>query len=487
MVPFTASSSPIGTATTVRSGRALLRRCLWAVPLFLLVLSSCPFLLKNDLALAHQAQDAAPQDTQTSGPPAESQPLPQSRESSPPLDTIARNFAQRLSDALGTPAPEDGLGSYGIKKSIDFLTAPATWLLVLAVLFFWWYRRPLDTFLLNLKSIKVGEIELTRERLDEIKWEFAEWNVDSFGTLGTPAQGEVILLDFFSLRAYPAYKIGITLSHPYFSLDWQRWLPWLKEREVRLALEESRVRTSPYFLDPNPPKDFDAVKTQLFSFFLCLGNLYGFAKAPPSSPPRITRPIDLETAVNYLQRAIALSPRSGIGYAYFCLGAIRGLLGLELFDLGIHNPVLQGEARALMRGAIEDLQQAEKNGMRTASQYHLQGYLLFLLEETADAAQAWKTAAVMIGTSPKMYFNYACALAKLKQYTEALTALEEAVALDDALFAQNPGGYPRFDARRKSQEMAEGAEFAPFWPGSADLRAQHARSRTGKTFREITA
>jgi tetratricopeptide (TPR) repeat protein len=104
-----------------------------------------------------------------------------------------------------------------------------------------------------------------------------------------------------------------------------------------------------------------------------------------------------------------------------------------------------------------------------------------MLGRKEEAAEAWKKAAMEIGTSPKMYFNYACVLSELRKYADALTALEKAINLDLA-FPE----HKQFYVREKAKRSPEGSEFKPFWPGSQNEEATNARSAGGKTFAELT-
>lgn len=87
--------------------------------------------------------------------------------------------------------------------------------------------------------------------------------------------------------------------------------------------------------------------------------------------------------------------------------------------------------------------------------------------------------------SPKLYFNYACALAELKRYSEALTALEESIHLDDDYEnLETSQTEEKFNSRAKAYSD-DGAELAPFWPGSFNTEARAATSQSGKTFDEL--
>ena len=106
------------------------------------------------------------------------------------------------------------------------------------------------------------------------------------------------------------------------------------------------------------------------------------------------RPVDFESSIFYLRKAIALKPELGgepqntIGYANFCLATVTGLLGVELLD-GNNNTAIQADGKALIGDAIEALQRAEKSAP-PALQYHLKAYLLFFLDDFDAAAIAWR-------------------------------------------------------------------------------------------------
>jgi tetratricopeptide (TPR) repeat protein len=225
-----------------------------------------------------------------------------------------------------------------------------------------------------------------------------------------------------------------------------------------------------------------------------LGNYYGFVRRRGNAA---NRPVDLESSIYFLQRAIDLKPQAGesmeltVGYAEFCMGMVKGMLGDELTNPA--NPdvanlqekelrKLQQEGQDLMTEAVELLQQAATKGQHLPGQYHLRAYLLFSLGSIDEAAKVWGQGAKQARPpSSTLYFNQACALAKLGKYSESLTALESAVEIVARRGIGLSGFDPRLVARDANNQ--EGAELSPFRTGQGE--AAKALSAKGKSFDQI--
>ena len=110
-------------------------------------------------------------------------------------------------------------------------------------------------------------------------------------------------------------------------------LPWLRNLEARLTMEAEKHKLSRHFREARSSQDFLETKKGLFRAMVSLGNYYGFVRRRGST---VNRPVDLESSVYFLQRAINLKPQAGermeltVGYAEFCMGMVKGMLGDEL-------------------------------------------------------------------------------------------------------------------------------------------------------------
>lgn len=289
------------------------------------------------------------------------------------------------------------------------------------------------------------------------------------------------MLNFIGFRDYPVFKAGSTLADPYVEVNWPQLRPWLDDVEPRLALAERRVRVSRYFRDKDPPEEYLYLKSQIYNFLLCIGNFYGFTRLP--QPSVENRPVDLERSIHYLMKAAGWYPEEG--FTYFCIAAVKGILGIELYETGKqkNNTVLVAEAESLMRSALIDFGTAESRKHELPLQYHLKGYLLCLLGYYKESAEAWKIAAERVGTSPKMHFNRACVLALLKDYAGALTSLEKAVSL---AASDNLPASQKFDVNA-NVSSDDGREFDCFRQESPkyDQATSLAVSTSGRTFKDI--
>jgi tetratricopeptide (TPR) repeat protein len=190
-----------------------------------------------------------------------------------------------------------------------------------------------------------------------------------------------------------------------------------------------------------------------------------------------------------LEKAIDLRPKlaapeTTTGYARFCLASIVGLLALQ-------RGVTAVERARLINSALLELKEAEANQHQPSYQFHLKAALFMTLGKAQEAADAWYEAAQRWKpSSAKMYFNRACALAKLEKYDEALTDLEVASEIYDQkkeaemkLGLSAEGGLPHFNPRTQAFDKDEGEEFKPF--RDQDPKAAEAKSRNGKTFQQI--
>jgi tetratricopeptide (TPR) repeat protein len=391
------------------------------------------------------------------------------------------DLLKEMTKSAAALRPQEGDSDYFWKRCADLITSPFLWTVLIAALVF---SEELGGILTGLRSLKIGPVELALAAIEGIKSDISGWKL----TFDVPPEGGgFVLSNLASLEDYPRLKVQRTLNKPFLNLDWNAVMPRLRILEARLATQEDRLRSSPYFVSEKPPDDFFSAKSNLFTLFVCVGNLYGFAR---SQDGIATRPVDIETSIFYLRKAIALRPELGgderetIGYASFCLATTSGLLGVELLDS--RDPALKAEGGTRVGDAIKALQRAEQHGYSPAEQYHLKGYLLFYLEKFEESAESWKEAATRWRPpSPKMYFNLACVMSKLRRYRDALNQLELAVSISDA--QKRTGPAPDFDPRRQARDTQEGAEFAAFWQTPPDPEADAARSDKGNSFQQITA
>jgi tetratricopeptide (TPR) repeat protein len=400
---------------------------------------------------------------------------------SPPSDSAdaaVSAFLRQLTASLS--AKPDSNRDYFRKKIIDLVTTPSLWIFAIVAILLVVFREQVSGLIENLQSVKIGSVELVRA-IGELATQLHSLDLN-------PDQEAVDadrLSNLAQFQSYPAFRIRETLDSPFIKMNWQATAARLRNLEMQLVLQEEHLLNSPDFQKENPPRNFVSARSQLFTMFVCFGNLYGFAKSPA---PTEHRPVDLETSTYFLQKAIALKPEVGaqaintIGYANFCMGAVEGLLGLELLG-GAAD--LKEDAWSLMTGALAKLAHAEANGHRPPYQDHLKAYLLFQLGRFAEAAESWKSAAtVWMPRSSKMYFNYACALSRLGKYGECLNQLERAVEIWQAQAAAGP---VEFDPRKDAKDPTEGGEFKPFWGEPPVQSAEEARSDSGKSFAQITA
>jgi tetratricopeptide (TPR) repeat protein len=389
---------------------------------------------------------------------------------------------EQLTKTLAAIAPQqDSDGDYFLKRLSDLITSP---LFIAAVVVAVVFREEFMGVLSGLQALKVGPLEVGLTSIEKVKIEMSEWNLKLTTAGGAVGQ---LVTDLADLETYPRRKIERTLDQPFFDLDWSSIIPMLRLQEARLTSLDDRLRSLPYFKSKRPPDDFIEAKSKLFTLYLRIGNLYGFARL---QNPIAGLPVDLKTSEFYLERAINLKPEIGqerentLGYANFCSAAVKGLLGLEL--LGGNAPGQQAAGRPLVREAIKALKKAEDNDYSPPILFHLRGTLFFYLDDFGEAEKSWRQAATQ-SESPKMYFNWACMLSKLGKYTEALTQLEQAIKIWDDLFPGRPAGQP-FDPRAQAIDQAAGEEFRPFWSIPPDPAAAAARStKTNRSFNQIVA
>jgi tetratricopeptide (TPR) repeat protein len=358
------------------------------------------------------------------------------------------------------------------KKIIDAFVNP--WLiLTLSVLIV--FHKQLRSLADSLQSLKIGPVELVRLAITEIKSEIDEGSLQF-----DVGRARIPISDFI---VYPQRIRNEIFSALAFPFHWQAEAVRLAVFEARLSIQEDRLRTSPLFDEEKPPKDFNAARLKLFSMYLSLANFYGFAE--PEAGPDINLARSLaDRAYSYIQKAVALRPDAGeelgktIGYARFCEGAIKGLRGLRVLKRDDDLSIEDGEI--LIREAIKAIALAERNEHAPPYQYHLKALLRFRLGDFKRAARDWRHAAQRFTPpSSRIYFNLACALSKLKKYSNALTELEHAIAID----MRNP--LREVNLRNEAwntEPDSPGAEFIDF-KNIGD--AQRARSASGKSFEEI--
>lgn len=207
--------------------------------------------------------------------------------------------------------------------------------------------------------------------------------------------------------------------------------------------------------------------------------------------------IDLESSMYFLRRAVELKPDRGedekltVGYAEFCMGAVNGLEGIRLTEQSAPATANDSGVTAIRRRgydlitlAISLLKRAAQKGQHLPCLYHLRAYMLLLRRgpgDAAEAAESWLLAAKQSRpVSAKMYFNRACALAKVPSYADALTALE--IAID---IVESRGiGRDQFDPRIDARDPAVSPELAPFRDRQSAAFSQ--RSANGRTFDDLT-
>jgi tetratricopeptide (TPR) repeat protein len=393
------------------------------------------------------------------------------------------------------PAPPESVRDYGWKRAEDFLWSLTTWifLVVLIVAISNWARIKVEVERLarSLQTVRLGPVELAVRGIDKIKADFSGWNLPLPGDVKTKY---VELTSLYSMGTYPRVKIAKTLDDPFFALDWPIITPRLSILEALVAVQEERLRSSPDFIDDKPQRELEDARGTLFDILITLGNLHGFALLPDWTNQRRSgfevesRFVNLETARFFLEKAIELRPKlpkpqTTIGYASFCLGAIKGLIGMQ-------DGVAEADRRRLINFALQDLHEAEENKHAPAYQYHLKAALLMTIGKVQEASEAWRQAAESWSPpSAKMFFNCACALSKLAKYKEALDELERAITIHDEKVeadkrkVQAAAGVPDFDPRGQALDAIEGEEFKPFRDG--DTVAVAAKSASGRTFSQI--
>jgi len=462
---------------SAHGNRALIGAARLLIWLFL-VLSAAPFLPAQLYA------DRPP----TAAASASAEPSDNSAASAATLQDQLRATLRSLSAALTPPAESER--DYRRKRFDDLFSSPALWItaiiFLLLVVFWIIYRKELRDLVGNLQTLKIGEyLELARVTVEEMRSfgeDDPEFENPAHQVVGAPLE------NFFSFLRYPEIKLADSLESPFIAMNWPP-LPLLRNLEAALSIQVDRLKASPHFREDHPPNDFNEARKRLFRALVSLGNYYGFVKRDG------TERIDLESAQYFLRRAIALRPEAGekvqltVGYAQFCLGAINGMLGIELLEQAQQNPqnlaapalaALRGRGQDLALAGIDLLERASTNGYRVPSQYHVKAYLLYCVGRIEDAAEAWLEAATLARPpSAKMYYNRACALARLARYADSLTALEQAVEL-----VRTRGvGADGFDPRTAARDPLEGAEFEPFRAG--DANAVNARSAHNRSFAEL--
>lgn len=386
------------------------------------------------IALASKGSESSQVNLRNSAKPVPSNGPDQQSESA---QNEVVKLAHKIGDALTTSRETEQ--EYRERKFVDLYTTASVWIVaaIIAMLLAFWivYRKEVRDLVANLQKLKFGEsFEFVRATVEEMK-SLGEGDPE----FENPVQqvAGVPLENFYSFLRYPANKLAYTLDNPFVSMNWPPQ-PWLRNLEARLAIEVERHKSSLHFREDRPPQNFLETKKQLFRALVSLGNYYGFVRRASA----VNRPVDLESSIYFLRRAIDIKPQAGerialtIGYAEFCMGMVKGMLGIDLADrdvVGLQQVVvmaLQQEGQDLMTDAVEQLQRATANGQQLPAQYHLQAYLLFRLGRVGDAAAAWREAAARSRPpSSKMHFNQACALASLGEYGDSLTALETAVEI----------------------------------------------------------
>ena len=409
----------------------------------------------------------------------------------------ANSAAIAASNNALKPAPPESVRDYAWKRAADFFWSLTTWIFIVAFLIALWnwarIKEVGDRLVRSLQTVRLGPVELALRGIDKIKADFSGWNLPLPGDVKTKY---VELISLYSLGTYPRVKIAETLDDPFFALDWAVITPRLSILEALVAVQEERLRSSPDFLEDKPQRDIEDARVTLFDILITLGNLHGFALLPDRNDrERLgfeveSRFVNLETAKFFLEKAIELRPKlakpqATIGYASFCLAAIKGLIGLQ-------RSVTDADSRRLINAALLDLNDAEENKHAPAYQYHLKAALLMTIGKVQEAGDAWRQAAEMWSPpSDKMFFNCACALAKSGKYKEALDELERAVAIYDEKVeaekkkAQTAIEPPHFDPRKQASDRIEGEEFEPFRSG--DTVVVNAKSTSNRTFSQIVA
>ncbi len=368
-----------------------------------------------------------------------------------------------------------------LRTLID-LISPLT--LFLLLILFLVTPREIRALFKSLQSVRIGPVELVLAAFAEIRSEIEEGNLQFELTDGTR-------MNFAQFAEYPRRMEN---AEGLFALNVPiKWHSFAAQRlnilEARIAVQDDRIRSSASFDEARPPSDFINARSRLFNLFLCLGNFYGFALL---ENPTWDRPVDLEASEFYLRRAITLRPQIGedlrdtIGYAYFCIAAVKGLLGLKLLSPDSATALTIAEGERLVNDALRELEIAESFAHAPPFQFHFKAYLLFRINDFRRSAAAWRRAAYSYSPpSPVMYFNYACALAKLRNYDLALTMLERAVSIFDGY--ERIGSKSLFNPRDWAWDPTVGSEFKPFWPDSGDKQALDARSLSvpRKAFEDI--
>jgi len=360
-------------------------------------------------------------------------------------------------------------GQYLEKDAADLFISPTIILALMIGILLYYFSDETKGIFKSLQSVKVGPIELVRTAIDEIKAEITEGNLNF-----KVNDRNIAISDFI---AYPQ-SIGnedVGILGLFFRVNWQKEMVRLGILEARVAVQEDRIRSSPHFDDDSPSRDYVAAKIKLFSLLVCIGNFYGFAQ-PDNSDPE-TEDMFTETALSYLQRAINLRPSLGadradsaatLGYAYFCLAAIKGLCAHKRLSIDTERH----QSHSLVRAALLDIRTAEIRGHFPPYQYHLKGLLFYDSEKFDAAAAAWNTAARDLKyPSPRMNYNAACCFSKAIKYTDALDHLETAVRLDD--------GSNQF--LQVKEEAKKEADFEIL----RSMTESPPKSKSGRTFSQI--
>ena len=384
--------------------------------------------------------------------------------------------AQQVLDATALPTPtkcvpacesEETFFHHLAFKYAEFLPTVGFWIALWAIagLVYCLYRYPDETrrFLTRINLIKIGTFELSLQ-LDQILKITADWGPwDSGGPI------------FLMLKYYPwDWLARRVFDSVYFTPDWHRLKPWLDEAETTLVVMHQSLKG---VTREDSSAEILRLKSQLADFYTCLGVLYGFGRSPGATVDKTgvaeERPVDPDRALHYLDKALELSKTPE---ALFCRAAVPGILGLHILSK-VQNAVVRERGKAWIRKGLSYL--AEPAGPLLVSKLHFKAFMLFQLEQVEEAAATWKAAAEIAATDPLMYFNYACCLADLRKYPEALTALQLAIELDEE--SVPPGSRIRGYVRDEDY----GAQFAVFRSPGTDPAADAARSKEGKSFSEL--
>jgi len=434
------------------------------------MMAACLLLAAFTAASGHSTHDHIRKGIKSSSPKAED-PEPTAAVSPDPLDAYRKMIQETTAElgayetlikteAEGLKGKEDATANkdrgwipqtarqYLEKDAFDLATNPTT-LIVLAIgLALFCFRKKIGNLFSSLQSFRLGPVEIVRAAIEEIKSEFIEG--PSLLRFPVGANSSLTLADFAD---YPTRMETLRFRELFFDLDRQsaayRQLVVL---EARLALQEDRLRSSSHFDENEPPWKFAEAKSKLFTLYVSIGNIYGFARLQPGSDLA-----DVDTAEYYFNKAIGLrardknNPGNIAGYTHFCIASTKGGCGLRA------NPQT-ALTEAYMDAALKELGEAEKAGHKPSYQYHLKAMLLMERGRRQEAALAWELAANLYKPpSWKMHFNRACALARLTLYRQALNELEKTVSVyNDHHFSGDP------NLRDLVLSPEEGAELNPF-------------------------